>query len=132
MENLAFRIKLSVLWILLDLASFGTTVVMVLMEPGMMEEIMSGVVEGMKLGPGLLLILAIMVLVPIAMAFLSLTLKGSGIRWLNIILGILYVVIELPDVVKITSAHGLLMIGSLILIPALIAWYAWKWPKQEA
>jgi hypothetical protein len=30
------------------------------------------------------------------------------------------------------TAHHILLVGSSAVATALIAWYAWKWPKQEA
>jgi len=32
----------------------------------------------------------------------------------------------------VPSAHHILLVGSSAVATALIAWYAWNWPKQEA
>jgi hypothetical protein len=69
------------------------------------------------------------------MAFLSLTLKGSAIRWANIIVGLFYTGLQLFALVgnlAQPSAWALLMEAAKVVAPALIVWYAWKWPKQEA
>jgi len=105
-----------------------------LVEPGVIEQIIAGEVEGMKIGPELLLLLAILLLVPLVMAFLSLTLKDSINRWANIILGIVYTggaLTDLPVYIAKPSAHGILMWLSALVASALIVWYAWK-SKQKA
>jgi hypothetical protein len=134
LEILTLKIKLMVLWMFIEVVMLSFMMVS-LMEPGVIDELMSGVIEGMKIGPGLLLIFAIFMLIPPVMAFLSLTLKGSTNRWVNIIMGIFFTGFDLIDVMghmTHPSAHIFLMGASLIVAPTLIAWYAWKWPKQEA
>jgi len=69
---------------------------------------------------------------PIVMIFLSLTLKAKVNRWANIIVGIVYTGVALTTILTATSA-GYLVYGSVeVVLTALIVWYAWKWPKQEA
>jgi len=107
-----------------------TTSILMLMEPGVLEGIMEGEVLGMQIGPEILLIAAIERLVPLAMAFLSLTLKGSINRWANIIVGIVYTALSLISLIG-ASAQMILMWFSAAVATALIVWYAWK-SKQEA
>jgi hypothetical protein len=103
-----------------------------LMEPGVIEQIMAGEVEGMKIGPELLLVYAIIILVPLVMAFLSLTLKDSTNRWANIIVGIVWIGLSLGDLftyltkLSAYSAYSILMWLSGRVATALIVWYAWK------
>jgi len=128
------KTKFAVLWLFTEVARL-TTMYLFFFEPGAIEEVMSGVVEGMEVGPELLLFAAIMFLVPLMMAFLSLTLKKSTNRWTNIILGIVYTgfnLIELIEYLAQPYAHKILLTVSAVVASALIAWYAWKWPKQEA
>jgi len=123
-----------VLWIFYAVALVGYLVLM-LVEPGVLEQfLLSGEIGGEKIGPELLLIFAIIVLVPLIMAFLSLTLKDSINRWANIIVGIVFVVFQLvalSEVVAQPSAWTILMEISKLVAPALIVWYAWK-SKQKA
>jgi len=108
--------------------------ILMLMEPGVIEQIMAGEIEGMQIGPEILLLFAIILLVPLVMAFLSLTLKNSTNRWANIILGIVFAGLELFELVELLaypSAHLILMTLSKVVAPALIVWYAWK-SKQKA
>jgi len=107
--------------------------ILMLMEPGVIAQIMTGEIEGMKIGPEILLLFAIILLVPLVMAFLSLTLKNSTNRWANIILGIVFAGLELLELVELLahpSAHLILMTLSKVVAPALIVWYAWKSKKE--
>lgn len=105
-----------------------------LMEPGVIGDIMTGEMEGEKITPELLLMVAIIVLAPLVMAFMSLTLRNPANRWANIIVGIVFVVLQLiasVDAVARSSAWMILMEIAKLVAPALIIWYAWK-SKQEA
>ena len=116
------------LWLFTE-AALLTLLIVGLMEPGILEQVMAGEVLGMKIGPELLLILTIELLVPLVMAFLSLTLKDSINRWANIILGIVFVGLELLSLVEELanpSAHSILLWLSIVVALALIVWYAWK------
>jgi hypothetical protein len=104
------------------------------MEPGIIEQLMAGEAEGQQIGPELILSFAILVLIPMLMAFLSLTLKDSMNRWANIIVGTIFGVLWLSGVVDAAqSAYwgGALMTLSAVMASVLIIWYAWK-SKQIA
>ncbi len=77
------------------------------------------------------LVAAIIMIVPGAMVFLSLTLKNKANRWANIIIGIFYTGFNLIGLPTYTSAYDQFLIFVGIVFTALIVWYAWKWPKQE-
>ena len=67
---------------------------------------------------------------PILMIFLSLTLKAKLNRLVNIIVGIVYSLVGV-DIVFQASNAGYVVYGIVeAALTALIAWYAWKWPKQ--
>jgi len=106
------------------------------LEPGVLQQFLTtGEIGGMKVGPELLLILAILMLVPLIMAFLSLTLKDSINRWANIIVGIFYTGFQLLGLVETLTlpsvyAYAVVMELSKVVAPALIVWYAWK-SKQK-
>jgi len=133
MEIWILKVKISVLWIFYEVA-FLVVMTLGAFEPGAIEQIMAGEIEGMKIGPELLLVFAILLLVPLMMAFLSLTLKDSANRWTNIILGIVFTVFQLVALIETLaqpSAHAILMEISKVVAPALIVRYAWKWPKRQ-
>jgi hypothetical protein len=72
-------------------------------------------------------------LIPLWMAFLSVTLKGSANRWLNMILGIVFTILNIWHITEpcCTMVHQKLIVVSTIIATALIVWYAWKMPKQK-
>jgi len=129
-----WKIKISVLWLFGEVA-WLTAMMLVLFEPGAIEQVMAGEIYGMQIGPEWFLIVAITLLVPLVMAFLSLTLEGSMNRWANIIMGIVFTVLNLGNLIEGvrggTAGGILLMEISAVVAPALIVWYAWK-SKQKA
>ncbi|AKB77804.1 hypothetical protein MSHOH_1321 [Methanosarcina horonobensis HB-1 = JCM 15518] len=87
-----WKIEVSVLWLFASIA-FLAHQILVLMEPGIIAQLMAGVAEGQIIGPELILFFAILILVPLLMAFLSLTLKDSIDRRANIIVGAIFAVL---------------------------------------
>jgi hypothetical protein len=127
-----WKIKITVLWLFAAVA-FLAHQILVLMEPGIIAQLMAGEAEGQKIGPELILSFAILMLVPMVMAFLSLTMKDSMNRWVNIIVGAVFAALWFTGVVNATlSAYwgGALMTLSAIVASALIVWYAWN-SKQK-
>ena len=134
MENSDLKIKLAVLWLFFAVST-SAGMVLIFMMPGYIEEMMAGELEGVPISEGYLLVLALNWLIPLTMAFLSLTLKDSTNRWANIIVGIALVALHI-----LSSSFKLLIRGQLALglievsrtvVAALIVWYAWKWPRQQ-
>jgi hypothetical protein len=128
-----WKIKISVLWLLAAVA-FLAHQMLVLMEPGIIAQLMAGEAEGQKIGPELILFFAVLMLVPLVMAFLSLTLKDSINRLANIIVGAVFAALWFVGVVDAAlSAYWgeALMTFSAVVASALIVRYAWK-SKQKA
>ncbi len=80
------------------------------------------------LGPEVLFVLAVMLLVPLVMAFLTLTLKDSMNRWANIIVGIVFAGLGLLNFADpaMHTGHQRLIAIALFVAPVLIVWYTWK------
>jgi hypothetical protein len=127
-----WRIKISVLWLFWTVA-FLVSLVSALFEPGAIARITAGEMAGFQVTPELILLTTVMMLVPLVMAFLSLTLKDSINRWANVVLGVTYTGICLFDWLGSLAepAHQILMHISRIMASALIVWYAWK-SRQKA
>ena len=88
---------------------------------------------GQMISPDMLwLASAITMIVPGAMVFLSLTLKSKANRWANIVMGVFYTAYNLVGLSTYFSAYDKFLIMVSIVFTALIVWYAWRWPKQEA
>ena len=121
-----WKIKISVLW-LFSAVAFLAHQILALMEPGVIAGIMDGEVEGMKIEPELILLFAILFLVPLIMAFLSLTLKDSINRWANIIVGAVFAALFIGVIATVAKLSGeMLMTFSTVVALSLIVWYAWK------
>ena len=129
MEILTWKIRISVLWIFMAVAMSAHSV-LYLMGPGAIEEI-----EGMHLSAGMFFFMAIFWWVPLVMAVLSLTLKDPANRWANFVLGIVFTILNIVHLITEQlaqpSAHQILIIGSTVVVTGLIAWFAWRWPKQQ-
>jgi len=128
MQILTLKTRLSVLWIFMAVAMSAHSV-LAFMEKEMVEQMW-----GMEMGAGMMLFMAIFWWVPLVMAVLSVTLKDSANRWANMILGIVFTVLNIFHLVEhlttAVSAHQILIIGSTVVVTALIFCYALKWPKQ--
>jgi hypothetical protein len=122
-----WKIKLSVLWLLSEIAFLGTMVLGSL-EPNALQQFLNtGEIGGMKITPELLILYAILVLLGLVMAFLTLTLKDSINRWVNIIVGTVGVALSIVGLSgSLAYAYSILMWVSKIVIDVLIVWYAWK------
>ena len=125
------KFKLSALWaavmflyVYADIKAF--------FRPGILEGIMAGKVGEFQITQGFLLISAIIMAIPSVMIFLSLSLKAKVNRWANIILGIVYTTIILGTLLMGGAWAYYMFYGAVeMLLTVLIAWHAWKWPKQE-
>ena len=127
------KVKISVLWIFAVLSDV-IAILLYIMEPGILQQFISGEVEGEKITPEYLLLGATILLIMLVMAFLSVTLKDRVNRWANIAAGIAYFVLYLGDLVTSLTqlrAYRILLTGSGIIVYALIIWYAYKWPKLK-
>ena len=125
-----WKIKISVLW-LFSAVAFLAHQILALLEPGVIAQIMDGEVEGMKIGTELILLFAILFLVPLIMAFLSLTLRDSINRWANIIVGAIFAALFIGVIASVAKLSGeTLMTFATVVALSLIVWYAWK-SKQK-
>lgn len=124
----AMKAKLSVLWtfvlinmLFADIFSF--------MVPGALQQIATGVVDGVHLTPGFLLIAAVLTEIPIAMIILSRLLSYRANRWANI-LGGLFTILWVAGMGSATPHY--IFIGAVeVLCSGYIVWLAWRWRAPE-
>lgn len=133
MEILTLKVRIAVLW-LVSAVVLSATALLALMGPGMIEQVMTGEVEGLQLTTAMLVFMALLWLIPLAMAFFSVTLGDSANRWTNVVLGLLLAVwnsVHLAShiVQGQLPFEQLLLHAAAIVAPALIVWYAWRWPR---
>ena len=131
-----WKIKIAVLWFVI---THGMLVfaALAIYEPDYIEGIIAGEVQGGPLTPELNLELAVVLLIPLIMAVLSLTLKDSINRWANIIAGAVFAVLVLADPIMYLTEQSaysayITLIGIVeFAASVLIVWFAWK-SKQRA
>lgn len=132
-EEIDVRIKISVLWLISEVVGLAGAL-LAFAEPGILTQIINGELEGLAITPELLLVLAALLLVPLIMAFLTLTLKDKTNRWTNLILSIIWSILPITDLPRYTanpSASGILLWLSGIIATVLIIWYAYTWPTKQ-
>ena len=119
---------LSTLWIFVlfnmifrDLHEFG--------RPGFLEEIMTGIVNGVQITEGLMVLGGIMAEVPISMVLLSRVLKYRVNRWANIIAGVITISFVINNGVR--DLDDVFFAAIEVAALTIIVWCAWKWRRQE-
>jgi hypothetical protein len=89
-------------------------------------EFESGKIGGMELSQGMWVGIAALMMIPMVMIVLTLTLKYPAIRWVNIIVGIFWIVFNLGSWSTYPYFNKFL-IGVSFVFNAMTVWYAWKW-----
>lgn len=125
------KLKIAALWTSLMLCYvygdyFG------LYKPGNLQGMLQGRMG--PLGPttqGVLLGTAVLMAIPAVMVYLSVALKPSVNRWVNIVLGAAYAAIMLITMPGAWNFYIFLGIIEVAL-SLLIIWHAWTWPRREA
>jgi len=125
------KVKISALWIAL-MFFYLYRDVLGFMEPGHVEDLLAGELAGVRMTQAVLLGSAVLMAIPSIMVFLSLALKATANRWLNIILGIAHIALLGGTffVGPITALYTFYAIVEFLLM-VLIVWHAWKWPRRE-
>ena len=129
------KIKLAVLWtarMLSGLQGDSTR----LHDPVALKELVAGT-SAVPVTNELLLAMSIIFAIPIFMSFLSLTLKDKVNRWANRGIGVFFAAFDLiflglSLLLWPFSAYETFWSIVYLVFTALVVWYAWKWPKQEA
>lgn len=95
-------------------------------------DFVAGEMSGMQISQGLMLGMAILMVIPIVMVFLSLTLPAKANRWANIILSIFFFVFNAIGLPTYPSLYDQFLIVVGLVFNVLTLWVAWKGTKQEA
>ena len=134
MEELAWKLRISVLWLVMG-AGFSGAMILTLFTPGIINNIIAGELGGMELSTGFLIMMSLFWIVFLSMAFLTLILKDKINRYTNGVLGIFFTIYMIYDMymalsMQEFSGSNLLQVFGLIF-SFLIFWHAWKWPKKK-
>ena len=116
------RILLSGLWIALMLVFLLGDVIRIFA-----GDITPGEIAGKPVTQGMWLLIAAIMLTPIIMVVLSLVLPYPAIKWVCIVMAVVWVIFNLAGLPYKGLYDNFLIVVSLVFC-GLIVWYAWTWP----
>ena len=87
----------------------------------------AGEIEGVQMTQGMLMGMAIIMLIPIVMIFLSLALPHNVNRWANIIVPIIIFGFNLLGLPTYPGLYDKFLIIVGLGFNAVTVWYAWNW-----
>jgi hypothetical protein len=120
------KAQLSTLWIFV-LLNIIFRDIHELFRPGLLDEMLSGVVNGVQMTEPTLLVAGILLELPIAMVILSRVLPLRVNRWANIIIAPLTIVATLAN--GLNDLDDIWFISVAIIGLVTIVWQAWRWPR---
>ena len=125
------KIKLSALWTSVTLCYlYGDY--FELYVPKKVEDLISG--DNLLNSPMNLFGASVLLAIPAVMVCLSILLKPSVNRWLNILFGVFFTAIMvLIAATSLTEWRVFYMFLAIVesILTSLIVWYAWTWPRQK-
>ncbi len=133
MLTIETKAKLSTLWIFYLLNTIFRDI-HEFVEPGFLEEVMTGTFNGTQITEHLMLLGGFIVEVPIAMVLLSRLLPYGANRWANIIAAVITISFEMMNGTTDLddTFHMFIEIAAL----SFIIWSAWRWrnlaPKHDS
>ena len=116
------KITLSGLWIALMLTYLLGDVLRIFS-----GDFKAGEIGGIQISQKMYLGMAILMVIPIVMVFLSLTLKYPLNRWANIIVAIFFFIFNIIGLPTYPGAYDKFLIIVGLGFNLLTVWYAWKW-----
>ncbi len=116
------KITLSGLWIALMLTYLLGDVLRIFS-----GDFKAGEIGGIQISQKMYLGMAILMVIPIVMVFLSLTLKYPLNRWANIIVAIFFFIFNIIGLPTYPGAYDKFLIIVGLGFNVLTVWYAWKW-----
>jgi len=127
--KISIKIKLSALWVTLMLCYIYADI-LGFYQPGEIAEILEGRMGPFPVTQTALFTSAILMVIPASMVFLSLALKPKVNRLTNIIVGVVYALISLGNIIGETWAYYIGFGIIEIVLTLMIIWCACKWPKM--
>ena len=100
------------------------------MEPGILEDIIEGNLA-IPMTNEMLAVMAIMMMIPIFMVFLTLELPYKINRVANIVIAIFFILLDGTGFIIARPLYENILGIGYVLFCALIIWYAWSWKRQD-
>jgi Family of unknown function (DUF6326) len=121
------RMKIASLWVaMLFLFAYGD--IFGFFVPGRIAEIQGGRISGMEISQTFLFAGSVYIAIASAMVVITLVLRPTVSRWVNIGLAALYIVSIVASVFGEDAYFVFLSLAEIAML-ALIVWYAWTWPR---
>ncbi|KAA3646725.1 MAG: hypothetical protein DWQ07_11000 [Chloroflexi bacterium] len=120
------RIKLAALWVAVTL----TYVLQIVLRISS-GEFAAGEIQVFLISQGMYLGMAIVMMAPIAMVYLSLSLNYKANRWSNVILALFFFGVNLISLLTYPSLYHKFLIDVGLVFNLLVIWHAWEWPEPE-
>ena len=125
------KLKLSALWVTMMLLYIYADILS-LFRPGELAEILKAFMGPFPATQGSLFVASILMMIPAIMVFLPLVLKPKVNRGVNIAVGVLYILVNISNLIGESWAYYIAFGVVEIVIALLIVLYAWKWPQQAS
>jgi hypothetical protein len=93
--------------------------------------VISGEISGIEITETFLFAVSVYVAIASVMVFLTLVLRPTVNRWVNLVLAVLYIASIAAAAIGETSAYYLFLSAVEVAFLLLIVRYAWHWPRQE-
>lgn len=121
------RVVLSYLWIFATL-NYLYCDVLGLMDSRLLNQYITGTVNGLEMTPAFLLSGAVLMQIPIVMVLIARFARYHFNRWANIAAGLIKTITMILTMFVGIPTMYYLFFGTIeILTTAFIVWYAWKW-----
>jgi len=129
LDIIQMKARLSALWIFVLLNVIFHDI-HDLFRPGLLEEMMTGVVNGNEITEGLMLVAGIALEIPIGMVLLAWVLPPRVSRWVNSAAAV--VTIAFSSTSGVHDLDDVWFLGVVVAALLYIIWTAWRWrlPSQ--
>ncbi len=123
------KLKLAAAWMAL-IAFYIYADFLSLYRPGQIDEVRRGVIGPFEVSQATLFVASLIVIIPAVMIVLSLHLSARMNRSLNLLMAILYTLVNISNVVGEEWAYYFLFAIVEIAITVHIFFTAWRWPVK--
>jgi len=123
------KIKLAAAWVAL-IAFYIYADFLSLYRPGQIDEVRGGMLGPFEVSQATLLAASVIVMIPAIMIVLTLVLPAGVNRSLNLVLAILYTLVNISNLVGESWVYYFLFGIAEIAITTFVFFTAWRWPLK--
>lgn len=132
LDNIDKKVLFSTLWIFVTLNYLYCDLIG-LMDANLLQQYLTGSIDGLVLDESFLLMAAILMEIPIAMVLLSRILKYKANRWANISAALLKTMVMISTLfIGTTTIYYTFFAIIEISTTSFIVWYAYKWVEIKS